>query len=171
MSHLRSLHITACMSGICVNKVLIDGGAAINLLPERILIKVKKYFDDLILTNISVTGYSGVSTPVKGLVTLEVHVGSSSRTTIFVVVSLKASYNALLGQDWIHGVGAIPLTVHQNTLLWNDEEKSEVIKAYSSFYVEQMHIGFKVYNDKLKSLDVDRMLNYYNCEGCFLTLE
>ncbi|RYR73782.1 hypothetical protein Ahy_A02g008278 [Arachis hypogaea] len=63
--------------------------------------KVGKYFDDLIPTNILVTDYSGVSMLAKGLV------GSSSRTTIFVVVSSKARHNALLGQDWINGVGVV----------------------------------------------------------------
>ncbi|RYR59322.1 hypothetical protein Ahy_A05g025191 [Arachis hypogaea] len=76
-SHLRPLHFTAFMSGICVNKVLVDGGAMISLLPERMLTKVGKHFDDLVPTNILVTDYSGVSTPAKGLVTLQVQVGSS----------------------------------------------------------------------------------------------
>ena len=39
-------------SCIKVNKVLIDGGAVITLLPERMLVKVGKYPDDLIPTNI-----------------------------------------------------------------------------------------------------------------------
>ncbi|MED6174431.1 hypothetical protein PIB30_068867 [Stylosanthes scabra] len=32
---------------------------------------------------------------------------------MFVVVSSKASYNALLGCDWIHDVGVVPSTMHQ----------------------------------------------------------
>ncbi|RYR31390.1 hypothetical protein Ahy_B01g056201 [Arachis hypogaea] len=40
MSHLRLLHITTTLGGIKVNKVLIDGGVAISLLPERMLIKL-----------------------------------------------------------------------------------------------------------------------------------
>ncbi|RYR09583.1 hypothetical protein Ahy_B05g077951 [Arachis hypogaea] len=124
------------MSSICVNKMLIDGGAVVSLLPKRMIIKVEKYFDDLIPTNISVTDYSGVSTPANCLVTLQVKVGSSSRTTIFVVVSSKASYNALLDRDWIHGVGVVPSTVHQSILLWTDKGMSKVIKANSSLYVE-----------------------------------
>ncbi|RYR10002.1 hypothetical protein Ahy_B05g078449 [Arachis hypogaea] len=95
-SHLRPLHVTAFMSGICVNKVLVDGGVVISLLPERMLTKVGKYFDDLVPINISVTDYNGVLTHAKGLVTLQVQVGSSHRNTIFVVVSSKTSYNALL---------------------------------------------------------------------------
>ncbi|RYQ84447.1 hypothetical protein Ahy_B10g103797 [Arachis hypogaea] len=115
--HLRPLHITATTSGIKVNKVLIDGGAAISVLPERMLMKVSKHPYDLIPTNILVTDFSSASTPAKGLVTLGVKVGSSDRNTIFMVVSSKASYNALLGRDWIHGVGAVPSTVHQSVLL------------------------------------------------------
>ncbi|RYQ91744.1 hypothetical protein Ahy_B09g097752 [Arachis hypogaea] len=52
-SHLCPLHITTTLSGIKVNKVLIDGGAAISLLPERVLMKVGKHPDDLVSTNIA----------------------------------------------------------------------------------------------------------------------
>ncbi|KAL1321521.1 hypothetical protein AAHE18_14G133100 [Arachis hypogaea] len=136
MSHLLPLHISTTLSGIKVNKVLIDGGVAISLLPERMLMKVRKHPDDLVPTNIAVTDFSGTSTPTKGLVTLSVRVGSSEQNTVFVVVSSKASYNALLGRDWIHGVGAVPSTVHQSVLLWTKDGKPEVIKAYSTLYVE-----------------------------------
>ncbi|KAL1356731.1 hypothetical protein AAHE18_05G205600 [Arachis hypogaea] len=112
MSHLRPLHIIAILNGFKINKVLIDGGAAISLLLERMLEKVGKHPDDLVPTNIVVTDFSGTSTPAKGLVTLTVKVGSSERHSVFVVVPSKASYNALLGRDWIYSVGAVPSTVH-----------------------------------------------------------
>ncbi|RYR54430.1 hypothetical protein Ahy_A06g029707 [Arachis hypogaea] len=57
-SHLRPLHITTTLSEIKVNKVLIDGGVAISLLLERMLMKVGKHPDDLVHTNIAVTGFS-----------------------------------------------------------------------------------------------------------------
>ncbi|RYR30863.1 hypothetical protein Ahy_B01g055638 [Arachis hypogaea] len=56
--HLCPLHITTTMSGIKINKVLIDDGVVISLLPERMLIKVGKYPDDLVPTNIAVTDFS-----------------------------------------------------------------------------------------------------------------
>ncbi|RYQ91055.1 hypothetical protein Ahy_B09g096923 [Arachis hypogaea] len=171
MSRLRPLHITTTLSGIKVNKVLIDGGATISLLPERMLMKVGKHPDDLVPTNIAVANFSGTSTPTKGLVTLSVKVGSSERNIVFVVVSSKASYNALLGRDWIHSVGAVPCTVHQSVLLWTKDGKPKFIEADSNLYVEQLHIDFRMYNPKLKPLDVDRTLNSYNCEGCYLSSE
>ncbi|RYQ80186.1 hypothetical protein Ahy_Scaffold1g106759 isoform B [Arachis hypogaea] len=170
-SHLRPLHITTTLSGIKVSKVLIDGGAAISLLPERMLMKVGNHPDDLVPTNIAVMNFSGASTPAKGLVTLSVKVGSSEQNTVFVVVPSKASYNALLGRDWIHGVGAVPSTVHQSVLLWTEDGKPEVIKAYSNLYVEQLNADFIMYGPKLKPLDVDRTLNSYNCEGYYLSSE
>ncbi|RYQ95572.1 hypothetical protein Ahy_B08g090922 [Arachis hypogaea] len=97
MSHLCPLHITTTLSGIKVNKVLIDGGTAISIFPERMLMKVGKHHDDLVPTNIAVTDFSRASSPAKGLVTLTVKVGSSERNIVFVVVPSKASYHALLG--------------------------------------------------------------------------
>ncbi|RYR27207.1 hypothetical protein Ahy_B02g061549 isoform A [Arachis hypogaea] len=55
MSHLRPLHIVAVVNGFKINKVLIDGGAAISLLPERMLGKVGKHVDELVPTNIATT--------------------------------------------------------------------------------------------------------------------
>ncbi|RYR42770.1 hypothetical protein Ahy_A08g039213 [Arachis hypogaea] len=55
------------MSGIKVNKVLIDGGAAISLLSKKTLMKIGKHPDDLVPTNIAVTDFSGASIPAKGL--------------------------------------------------------------------------------------------------------
>ncbi|RYR19513.1 hypothetical protein Ahy_B03g064304 [Arachis hypogaea] len=81
-SHLRPLHVTAYMSDICVNKVLVNRGATISLSLEQMLIKVGKHFDDLNPSNISMNDYSSMSTPVKGLVTLQVQVGSLYRNII-----------------------------------------------------------------------------------------
>ncbi|RYR09584.1 hypothetical protein Ahy_B05g077955 [Arachis hypogaea] len=53
MSHICPLHITTTLSGIKVNKILIDGGDAISLGPERMLIKVGKHPEDLVPINIA----------------------------------------------------------------------------------------------------------------------
>ncbi|RYR51652.1 hypothetical protein Ahy_A06g026626 [Arachis hypogaea] len=65
--HLRPLHITTTLSGIKVNKCLIDGGAAISLPPERMLMKVGKHPDDLVPTNIAVIDFSGCYLSSEGL--------------------------------------------------------------------------------------------------------
>ncbi|RYR27118.1 hypothetical protein Ahy_B02g061453 [Arachis hypogaea] len=67
MSHLRLLHIIVVLNGFKINKVLIDSGAVISLLSERMLGKVGKHFEELVPTNIVVTDFSGNSTSARGL--------------------------------------------------------------------------------------------------------
>ncbi|RYR51546.1 hypothetical protein Ahy_A06g026557 [Arachis hypogaea] len=67
MSHLHPLHIVAVVNGFKINKVWIDGGAAISLLPERMLGKVRKHVDKLVLTNIVVTDFKGLSVKLRYL--------------------------------------------------------------------------------------------------------
>ncbi|KAL1293674.1 hypothetical protein AAHE18_19G088200 [Arachis hypogaea] len=115
------------------------------------LMKVGKHPDDLVPTNIVVTDFSGALSPAKGLVTLIVKVGSSERNTVFVVVPSNASYNALLGRDWIHGVGAVPSTVHQSVLLWMKDGKPEVIKSIDFSFdciYDLEPLGFEKYSVK-----------------------
>ena len=68
-------------------------------------------------TEIVVTDYRGKSTPAKGVVLLNVKVGTMERATLFVVILSKSSYDLLLGQDWIHGIGAVPSTIHHKLIL------------------------------------------------------
>ncbi|RYR49655.1 hypothetical protein Ahy_A07g036185 [Arachis hypogaea] len=51
MSHLRPLHIVAVVNGFKINKVLIDGGVVISLLPERmVLLDFKRTFSEVTLS-------------------------------------------------------------------------------------------------------------------------
>ena len=76
-----------------------DGGAAINLIPRAMLKRLGKNESDLMITNMVVTNFSGKTSPSDGVVMLNVQVGSVARTTLFVVIPTKSSYNLLLGRD------------------------------------------------------------------------
>ncbi|CAJ2628893.1 unnamed protein product [Trifolium pratense] len=65
----------------------------------------------------SETGFS------LGAIQVDVAVGSTVRPTLFLVVASKANYNLLLGREWIHGVGAVPSTLHQRISAYMAENK------------------------------------------------
>ncbi|CAL2269922.1 unnamed protein product [Prunus armeniaca] len=48
-NHLRLLFITANFGGVPISKVMVNGGATINLLPHRLLIKMGRTKKDPIL--------------------------------------------------------------------------------------------------------------------------
>lgn len=61
-----------------------------------------------------VVDFSGKSLSSDGMTALEVIFGSCRRPTIFMVVPSQASFNILLGREWIHGVGIVPLRFIKN---------------------------------------------------------
>ena len=133
-SHLKPLFIKVEADGKVVHRVLVDGGAAINLMPESMMKKFNKVEADLLPHNMVITDFNGKTSKSKGLLPLDIRVGSVTRPTIFVVVPSKANYSLLLGREWIHGMGAVPSTVHQKMFIWNEKEDLEVIEADESFF-------------------------------------
>ena len=75
-NHLRPLFITANFGGIPIPKVMVDGGAAINLLPQRLLSKMGRIEKDLIPTCLTVTNFVGGITKTHGILDEDVIVGS-----------------------------------------------------------------------------------------------
>nr|KYP31494.1 hypothetical protein KK1_048163 [Cajanus cajan] len=105
--------VTLMIEGIEVNKVLVDGGAAINILPQTLLKHFGKTLADLKPHNILIYDYARKSSQPEGMILLNVKIGSVRRTTMFIVTPSKANFNVLLGREWIHGIGAVPSIVHQ----------------------------------------------------------
>ena len=127
--HLKPLFIQAKVNGVGINKVLVDGGATVNLLPQSFLIKIGLFDTDLKPYNMVLTSYEGTSGHSLGVVEVKVIVGSIKRSTTFMVVPSKANFNALLGREWIHGVGAVPSTLQQRISIWREDGLVENIEA------------------------------------------
>ena len=77
--HLKPLFIQAKINGVGVNKVLIDGGATVNLLPQSFLSKIGLVGFDLKPHNVVLTNYEGTTGNSLGTVEVELIVGSVSR--------------------------------------------------------------------------------------------
>ncbi|XP_048613309.1 uncharacterized protein LOC125587173 [Brassica napus] len=62
---------------------------------------------------IKLSGFSGEAKQTVGEITLPVYAEGINMSTKFLVVDCDSSYNMILGRPWIHGMGAVPLTLHQ----------------------------------------------------------
>jgi hypothetical protein len=69
----------------------------------------------------------------RGVVSLELTVGTKSLATTFFDVEVQSNYNVILGRDWIHANCCIPSTLHQFLIQWIDD-KIEVVHADVSSY-------------------------------------
>ncbi|CAL8152232.1 unnamed protein product [Prunus armeniaca] len=130
VNYLRPLFITANFGGVPIPKVMVDGGATINLLPHRLLIKMGRIEKDLIPTRLMVTNFAGGITKTHGILDVDVIVGTKKlKIAFFVVDTTSTTYNALLDRDWIHQSLCVPSTLHQQLALSHEEGFMEIVEA------------------------------------------
>ena len=146
--HLKPLYIKGHMDGRPVNRVLVDNGVAVNILPTSMLRKLFKTESDLIATDVSISGFAGGATKIKGVIPIEVKVGSKVATVAFFVVNTDLAYNTLLGRDWIHSNWVVPSSLHQVLVFWKDDNNIKVVKADKRpFVAYNNNVDAQLYND------------------------
>src|SRR4051812_16657937 len=67
---------------------------------------------------------------------------------MFMVIPAKANYNLLLGREWIHGVAAVPSTMHQRLTIWREDGIIKNIEGGQSYYISEMNQVNKTSFDK-----------------------
>ena len=146
--HLKPSYIKAHMDGRPINRVVVDNGAAVNILPTSMLRKLLKAENDLIATDVFISGFAGGANKTKGVIPIEVKIGSKIATVAFFVVNTDSAYNALLGKDWIHSNWVIPYSLHQVLVFWKDVNSIEVVKADERpFVTYNNNVDAQLYND------------------------
>ncbi|CAL8988831.1 unnamed protein product [Prunus brigantina] len=139
-NHLRPLFITANFGGVPVPKVMVDGGAAINLLPYRMLSKMGRTEKDLIPTRLTVTNFAGGITKTHGILDVDVIVGSKElKIAFFVVDTTSTTYNALLGEA---GFIESMCSFHSPSAIssWNEEGYMEIVEADPRPFLPSRHV-------------------------------
>ena len=84
-SHIKPLYIEAHFDGIPLNRVLVDNGAAVNVLPQRTLEALGKSHRDLIGTNVTVSDFVGQVNNTRGMLAVDLTVGSKTAVSAFFV--------------------------------------------------------------------------------------
>ena len=101
------------INGKPMTKMLIDGGAAVNLMPYAMYRKLGLGEEDMIQTDMMLKDFEGAVSPAKGAICVDFTIWSKTLPTTFFVINGKGSYSMLLGRDWIHANCCIPSTMHQ----------------------------------------------------------
>jgi hypothetical protein len=116
--HLKDLFLKGFVNGKLVTRMLVDGGAAINLMPYTMLRKIGKSDEDLTQTDMMLMDFEENVSPAQGAICVDLTISSKTLLTAFFVIKGRGSYNLLLGRDWIHANCCIPSTMHQCIIKW-----------------------------------------------------
>lgn len=123
VNHLKALYLKGFLNGKPVSRMLVDGGALVNLMPYSLFKKLGGKDEELIKTNMTVSGVGG-GEPIgaKGVVSMELTVGSKTIATAFFVAETQGNFSLILGRDWIHANQCVPSTLHQFLVQWVDDD-------------------------------------------------
>jgi hypothetical protein len=132
--HLKSLYIRGHIDGKPVSRMIINGDTAVNLIPCSIFKKLGREDDELVKTNLMLDGVGGNPMEARGVISMELTVGSKSLATAFFIVEVQGNYSIILGRDWIHVNRYVPSTLHQFLIRWIDDE-IEVVHADALAYI------------------------------------
>ena len=114
-----------------MSKMLVDGGASVNLIPYITFRKLGKGLGDFIETDMMLKHFRGNAFKTKGAMNVELTIGSKTLLTTFFIIVGKGSYNLLLGHDWIHANCCVPSTMHQCLIQWHGDDIEENTAPYN----------------------------------------
>jgi hypothetical protein len=132
--HLKALYLKGYINGHLVNKMLVNTGATVNIMPYSVLRRLGRSAEDLIKTNVTLSDFNGQASEAQGVLNVDLIMGSKTVPTSFFIVSSKSTYIVLLGRDWIHANCCIPSTMRQCLIQWNGD-KVEVVHADDSIEI------------------------------------
>jgi hypothetical protein len=101
---------------------MVDDGAGVNVMPLSTFEKMGYQEKKLMRTNTSLSLFTGEVMNTKGVMSVELTVGSKALATAFFIVDVNGRYNLLLGHDWIHANGCVPSTLHQCLIKWVSDD-------------------------------------------------
>ncbi|CAA0822242.1 Unknown protein, partial [Striga hermonthica] len=111
--HNRPLFVAGYVQEQKVNRILIDRGSAVNILPLRTLKELGMTTEELGNSRLMIQGFNQGGQRALGIIRLRLLMEDMESTVMFHVNDAKTSYNMLLGRPWLHENGVVPSTWHQ----------------------------------------------------------
>ena len=118
--HTRPLFISVGCSGRRVPSVFLDNGSALSVCHLATAIARGYAPFDFDPSTQTIRAYDSTRREVIGTLEIELLIGPAIFVTVFQVLRIPTSFNLLLGRPWIHRVGVIPFSFHQNVKFIHD---------------------------------------------------
>jgi hypothetical protein len=108
--HNRPLFVTGYLHEQRINRILVDGGSAVNILPLRTLRELEIPTNELSNSRLMIQGFNQGGQRALGTIRMELLIDDMESAALFHVIDAKTSYNLLLGRPWLHENGVGPST-------------------------------------------------------------
>ncbi|KAL2892784.1 Alpha-1 4-glucan:maltose-1-phosphate maltosyltransferase 1 [Bienertia sinuspersici] len=111
--HNRPFFVHGYIGKQRVNRILVDGGSAVNIMPKFTMMELRITMDELNHSRLMIQGFNLGGQLAIGMIRVDLTVVEMTSTMIFHVIDSKTSYKLLLGRPWMHKNGVVASTLHQ----------------------------------------------------------
>ncbi|PIN05644.1 hypothetical protein CDL12_21814 [Handroanthus impetiginosus] len=111
--HNRPLFVSGFMREQKVNRILIDGESAVNIMPKSTMKKLGIPAEDLLPSRLTIQGFNQDGQKAISMIRLDLMIGELKASMLFHVIDARTSYHLLMGRPWLHENRVIPFTLHQ----------------------------------------------------------
>ena len=112
--HDDALTITLRIGGYDVKRVMVDQGSVAEIMYSDLYKGLNLKSEDLTPYSSPLVSFEGKLIIPKGQIRLPVQTGSEMVEVDFIVVDAYSPYTAIVARPWLHTLGAISSTLHQN---------------------------------------------------------
>ncbi|XP_050258877.1 uncharacterized protein LOC126703854 [Quercus robur] len=111
--HDDALLITLRIGDYDVNRVMVDGGSAAEVMYPDLYKGLGLKLEDLMPYNSPLISFDGKLVIAKGMIRLPIQTGPEIVEVNFIVVDTYSPYTAIVDKPWLHTLGAVASSLHQ----------------------------------------------------------
>ncbi|XP_073120324.1 uncharacterized protein [Henckelia pumila] len=164
--HNRPLFVTGYSREQKVNRILIDGGSAVNIMPLRTMKELNIATEELANSRLMIQGFNQGGQRALGAIRLELIMDDMTSSAFFHVIDSRTSYNMLLGRPWLHENGVVPSTWHQCFKYCQDGVVRKVLGDDKPFTKAESHFAdAKYYFENEKTSRIEECSPHREPEG------
>ena len=110
--HDDVLLITLRIGNYDVKRVMVDGGSAAEIMYPDLYKGLKLKLEDLMPYSSPLMSFDGKFVIPKGMIRLPIQIGPEIVEVNFIVVDTYSPYIAIVGEPWLHTLGAVASSLH-----------------------------------------------------------
>lgn len=152
--HNRPLYVSGYVREQRVDRILIDNGSAVNIMPKSTMWQLGILMDELSNSKLVIQGFNQGSQRAIGMIRLELIIGDLKASALFHVIDSRTTYKLLLGRPWIHGNGVVTSTLHQCFKFYQDGVKKVEADSNPFSEAESHFADAKFYSKNNNILEV-----------------
>jgi hypothetical protein len=136
--YFKALFLKGQVDGRPVTKLLVDGGAAVIIMPYAMFRKLGKGEEDLMKIDMMLNDFEGNVSPAQGALCIDLTIGSKTLPTTLFVVNGKGSYNFDEDISPLHTMQG-PITRARARRL-DHQVRSNLVNCFSEHTLGSMHV-------------------------------